>query len=139
MADIVDIQYVENPAGIQHVFRAWDGPTGQYLDRRLRVLQTKAVATAPIDTGRLKSRITVKETHRGKELEGMVGTNPGVAGVTGYGYWQHEGVKPHDIKPVRAKALRFMMNGTVVYLARVRHPGFAATRYLTRWLREAVK
>jgi len=40
-----------------------------------------------------------------------------------YGAMQEFGTKPHDIVPIRAKALRFMAGENVVFAKRVHHPG----------------
>jgi hypothetical protein len=40
-----------------------------------------------------------------------------------YGAMLEEGTRPHDIVPIRAEALRFMLGGNVVFAKRVHHPG----------------
>ncbi len=42
-----------------------------------------------------------------------------------------EGTRPHVIRPRRAKALRFRVNGRIVYAQKVSHPGNKGTRWFT--------
>lgn len=48
----------------------------------------------------------------------------------------HNGSRPHLIRPRRARALRFMVDGRVVYARLVRHPGYVGDPYLTKALRD---
>jgi hypothetical protein len=49
----------------------------------------------------------------------------GAGGPAWYGRLHEEtGTKPHDIFPVRAKALAFYVGGKLVFAKRVHHPGF---------------
>jgi hypothetical protein len=41
-----------------------------------------------------------------------------------YGAMQEGGTRPHEIVPVRARALRFVSGGQTVFARRVQHPGF---------------
>ncbi|MGW1989572.1 hypothetical protein [Embleya sp. NPDC001921] len=47
-----------------------------------------------------------------------------------------DGTRPHIIRPRRAKALRFVVDGEVVYSAIVRHPGTRPNNFFARALRE---
>ncbi|MDD4984189.1 MAG: hypothetical protein PHQ43_00170 [Dehalococcoidales bacterium] len=49
-----------------------------------------------------------------------------------YGYFVREGTAPHEIRPVRAKALRFQIGGQIVFARKVNHPGTAANPYHVR-------
>ena len=49
-----------------------------------------------------------------------------------YGYWVREGTPPHDIYPKTAKALRFEMDGQIIFAKHVRHPGSKANPYHRR-------
>lgn len=48
----------------------------------------------------------------------------------------NDGTRPHLIRPKNAKALRFRVDGKVVYAKVVRHPGTRARPFLDRALRE---
>ena len=45
------------------------------------------------------------------------------------------GTRPHIIRPVRARALRFTVGGRVVFATMVRHPGTSANNFLVTALR----
>jgi hypothetical protein len=120
-------------------FRSWGGPVGRHIDKRARTLSVKAKAVAPKDTGALTASIVVENAKHGRELEAQVGTYPGLGGKRGYAYFQHEGTKPHVIRPRYAQALRFKIGGIIVFAKKVNHPGFGSTKFLSRWLREVVK
>jgi hypothetical protein len=46
-----------------------------------------------------------------------------------------KGTRPHLIRPRRAKALRFEVDGTTVFAKLVRHPGTRANDFMARALR----
>lgn len=48
------------------------------------------------------------------------------------GKWIVGGTKPHIIRPVRAKMLRFVVNGKVVFARKVKHPGTKPNLYPQR-------
>jgi len=48
------------------------------------------------------------------------------------------GTRPHIIRPVRARALRFTVGGRVVYATVVRHPGSRANPFLIEALRASL-
>jgi len=76
---------------------------------------------APVRTGRLRQSIIVRlET-------GEVSVGPTVP----YAPYVEYGTKPHIIRPVRAKALAFEVQGTTVFAKLVHHPGFAG-RFFVR-------
>lgn len=47
-----------------------------------------------------------------------------------------DGTRPHLIRPRRKQALRFVVDGEVVFAALVRHPGTRPNNFLARALRE---
>ncbi len=53
--------------------------------------------------------------------------------------WITDGTDPHIIEPVTAKALRFTSGGTVVFAARVQHPGTKPDDFLLRAIREVAQ
>lgn len=87
-----------------------------------------------MDTGRLRSSIradpprlfTLRPSVRvGSDLD--------------YAEWVHDGTRPHTIRPRRAKALRFVVGGRVVYAKVVQHPGTRPRPFLDRALREVAR
>lgn len=63
-----------------------------------------------------------------------------VIGDKPYAYFLHEGTSAHEIRPRKAKALRFYSQsaGGFVFAKIVHHPGTEALPYLTQPLAEAV-
>lgn len=49
-----------------------------------------------------------------------------------YGFYVRSGTRPHVIRPVRAKALRFFVGGRPVFARRVNHPGTKPNPYHVR-------
>ncbi|MEM2177034.1 MAG: HK97 gp10 family phage protein [Archaeoglobaceae archaeon] len=68
---------------------------------------------APKRTGRLVQSI---QKHVGR-LSAQVGTD------VEYAIYVEFGTRPHEIRPVHARALRFEVDGRIVFAARVWHPG----------------
>lgn len=124
-----------NEAGFDAVFHEWSGPVGRHVSRQCRKLETLAVTSAGLKTGALRRSITTYYTRRGKILEARVGANPGPGGVVGYALYHHEGTRPHVIRPKKAQALRFTVQGHTVFAKVVHHPGTKPNPYLTRWIR----
>lgn len=89
-----------------------------------------------VDTGRLRANT--------REQQGVSASGPFsqvVSGWTGtqggarsYVMPHHDGSPPHIIRARRAKTLRFVWRGEVVFRRQVRHPGTRGTKFLTRAL-----
>jgi hypothetical protein len=77
-------------------------------------------------TGRLTSPKVLRGELRSANASGAWGY---LTNYTPYGAYIEYGTKAHDIRPKRAKALRFMVGhhaivgGEIVFAKRVRHPG----------------
>lgn len=54
-----------------------------------------------------------------------------------YALVQNDGVNPYDIFPRSAKALRFVVDGAVIFAKRVRHPGIKGKQYIEKSIDEA--
>jgi hypothetical protein len=71
----------------------------------------------PVRTGRLRETLFAR-------VEGGGVTARGVVGFTAdYARPVEEGARPHVIRPRRAKVLRFVVGGRVVFAPIVNHPG----------------
>lgn len=53
-----------------------------------------------------------------------------------YARFVNDGTAPHQIRPTRARALRFRVGGRIVFARVVNHPGTRARPFLDRALRE---
>ena len=106
-------------------------PTGDVtrdLWRRMTRVKFESRKLVRVRTGRLLSTIDVKLQPRARYL--WVAVVAGGKGITYAGY-EHDGTAPHEIRARRKKALRFVLNGQVVFRRRVWHPGTTGTLFLT--------
>lgn len=106
------------------------GSAPRLLVTRLRDNVTeRARREAPARTGALRNSI------QGEPVT-LVGDKirSGVRAQAEYGIFVHEGTKPHPIVARRAKALRFEMNGMIVYAKSVYHPGTKPNPFFRRAL-----
>lgn len=103
------------------------GPVVRDLERRMRRVQFEARKLVRVRTGALLASIRT-ETSYGKRSP-MVKVIAGGKGVR-YAIYEHDGTAPHEIRARRRKALRFMINGQVVFRQRVWHPGTTGTLFL---------
>jgi hypothetical protein len=105
-----------------------DGPVVKDLLRRMRRVKFESRKLVRVRTGRLLSTI---DTRVGSNSGGVyVDVVAGGRGITYTGY-EHDGTRPHVIRARRKKALRFMINGQVVFRTKVNHPGTTGTLFLT--------
>lgn len=109
---------------VQAMMTSPTGGVARDMYRRGQNVRSRALRLAGVDTGRLRTSITVEMTHEG----GVVGVRVGSAVV--YAMWHHEG---HGvIRPVRAKVLVFHVGGRWVFTKQARAvPG-------TEFLRKAL-
>ena len=110
------------------------GPVIHDLDRRMTRSQMHARKTVRVRSGLLLSTI--------RKQPGFAKTYVYVdliAGKRGMRYTgvEEEGSAPHEIRPRRRKALRFTVNGAVVFRSRVWHPGTKGSRFLSSSLAAA--
>lgn len=111
-------------------------PTGRNLDSVVKRVAFKALVTAaegilpdiidetPIKTGTLR-RSQIVTPHQARMTASISANTP-------YAHSIHEGSKPHDIVPRKAKVLAFMSNGEMVFRKRVRHPGNKGNPWMSR-------
>lgn len=113
--------------------RTIQGEARRALRLRAPQVLNRAKILAPVDTGRLRSSGRIEYTS-------TFGFRPKATVVfdTDYAAAVNDGSKPHVIRPKRAKALRFRVNGRWVYAKVVHHPGTKGTRFLDRALRDVV-
>jgi hypothetical protein len=106
----------------------------------------RAKVLAPVDTGRLRASIRVERRSTfGLRQRWTVGSDVAYAPLV------NDGTKPHVIRPKRAHtlrrssrgivkpALRFKLNGKIVYFAKVNHPGTKPNPFLDRALADVAR
>jgi len=107
------------------------GASRAELETSARQVMNRAKVLAPVDTGRLRASIRI-ESRRTFTFRTVYTVGSDVE----YAQAVHDGTRPHVIRPVRAKALRFKVGGRVVYAKLVNHPGTKGRPFLDRALRE---
>ena len=134
----VHAQYVgsvTDETAIHDIFRAPTGPVGQDIEQRAQRVLISARALTPKHTGRLVStlRIEAGDAALGPYRDIAIGY-PGRTDYLGYVIY---GTEPHVIRPTRAKALRFLSGGKIVFSRVVHHPGTKANDFMIRALNSA--
>jgi hypothetical protein len=84
---------------------------------------------APMRSGEL--RRSVQQRSAGLEGEVTIGAP--------YAVFVASGTQPHVIRPVRAHALRFEVEGDVVFATRVQHPGTQSNPFVQRAAQRLVR
>ena len=110
------------------------------LNRSLRRIGTVLVPAlkrnTPVRSGKLRNstRFQIKGTRDDQALDVRQGarTEKGVI----YRPFVTGGTRPHEIRPVTAKALRFNVGGRVVFAKKVNHPGTKPNPFHVKTLNE---
>ncbi len=107
-----------------------------------RTLQRRAQQAAVIGGATLKTDVRraapykTGETQQKTDVRNFRSTDAGAAFTiisdTPQARWTNDGTRPHTIRPRRAKALRFVVGGRVVFARVVHHPGNKGTRWFER-------
>lgn len=105
------------------------GDVGRHLAKKGRLITTAAKAQVGVRTGALRSSIHMRHLRDSRGQFIKIGSN------LNYALLHHEGSRPHVITANRARVLRFVSKGRVVFAHAVMHPGTKANRYLTDNLR----
>lgn len=109
--------------------RTFSGASRRELRIAAGQVVNRAKIFAPVDTGRLRASVDYRtssffslrpKAHVFSDVE--------------YAPFVNDGTRPHIIRPKNAKALRFRVNGQVVYARVVHHPGTKARPFLDRAL-----
>jgi len=112
-------------AELDNFLNAPSGQVGAYLAKKGRMITVAAKAQVGVRTGALRASIHMRH------LRDSRGQYVKIGSVLDYAPLHHNGTKPHIIRPDRAKVLRFVRGGKVIFAHSVRHPGTKANRYLT--------
>jgi len=88
-------------------------------------LFSESVIQTPVKTGRLQSghRYSI-EVLRGR-----------IYPTVKYAIFVHEPTRPHIIEPRRAKVLRFIIGGKVIFAKKVKHPGTKGQPFFEKAIR----
>lgn len=114
---------------LERMLRLPGGIVHRTLTRRAQRVVNRAQQLAPGSMGR--GIIWHIEGH-GRDLSAVITS-------THYAtQWVINGTRPHQIRPVRAQALRFTTGGRVVFARLVNHPGTQPNDFLNKALREAL-
>lgn len=104
------------------------GPVIRDLDRRMTKVALNVRRLTPVRSGKTVS--TVRKQPRFLKRSVSVDVIMGGRGAAPVGVLE-EGSPPHEIRPRRRKALRFVVGGRVVFRQRVWHPGTKGHHMLT--------
>lgn len=115
---------------IERMLRLPGGMVYRNMERRVRRAEAEAIRRAPGSMGTtIRSQI---QRGPGGEFRGVIrSTHRATIYVV-------SGTRPHVIRPVRARALRFTVGGRVVFARVVHHPGTEANNFLAAALRAAL-
>ncbi len=110
-----------------------NGEVGRFLARKGRAIQAGAQRQVGVRTGALRSSIHMRHFSdpRGQYVK--------IGSPLSYARMHHEGTPPHLIRPDRAKMLRFVSRGQIVFAHMVRHPGTKPNRYLTDNMKRVIR
>ena len=127
--------------GLQDRLRKVDGVMIASVNDALRAIARLFVTTkghgplpdeTPVRTGALK-RSSISQIVNGVAMQKVeIRQGARTSGGSFYGHFVREGTEPHEIRPVRAKALRFMIGNQVIFAMKVDHPGTRANPYHQR-------
>ncbi len=105
------------------------GDVGRYLAKKGRLITAAAKAQVGVRTGALRASIHMRHLRDSRGQFVKIGSN------LNHALMHHEGTRPHVITANRARVLRYVTKGRVVYAHAVMHPGTKPNRYLTDNLR----
>ena len=105
--------------------KVFPGEADKAIDETMRIASLRGYQwmypITPIKTGELRASLFSRQTSPYRMEIGA--TAP-------HSIFVHQGTRAHEIRPVRAKALRFMMGGKVIFARRVWHPGTRAQPFV---------
>lgn len=122
-------------AAIRAVFVSHTEGIGRDLDARGRRVEAAARRLVGVQSGRLRG--SIRRDRGGNQYGAYVHITAGIPGETFYLGYHMYGTGPHVIRPRRARALRFEMNGQIVFAQKVNHPGTAPVPFLQEALAAA--
>jgi hypothetical protein len=126
----VSTEFNLHRTAIQRMLHLPGGLVYRDMERRVRRVEAEARRRAP---GSMGDYITVAiRSGSGGDFQGVINSrHPASLYVLG-------GTRPHVIRPVRARALKFDVGGRTVFAKVVMHPGTQPNRFLQEALRAAL-
>lgn len=115
------IKIVLDRAGIQADAAAISTPE---VRRVTRTVLNRSAVFCPVDTGNLRAGGRMKMVVTARGARGIVEY------IAKYAAAVEDGSAPHIIKARKKKALKFVVDGQVVFAKSVRHPGAPARPFL---------
>lgn len=121
-----------NRTAIQRMLRLPGGIVWRDMERRVRRVEAEARRRAPGSMGEGRNLTVLIRPGPGGDFQGVINVrHPAALYVLG-------GTRPHVIRPVRARALRFTVGSQTVYAKVVHHPGSKPNNFLKEALRAAL-
>ncbi|WP_328436875.1 hypothetical protein OHA71_06380 [Streptomyces sp. NBC_00444] len=128
----VSTEFNLNRTAIQRMLRLPGGMVYRNMERRVRRVEAEARRRAPGSMGDADNLTVLIRSGPGGDFQGVINSrHPATLYVIG-------GTRPHVIRPVRARALRFTVGGRTVYARVVMHPGTQPNNFLREALRAAL-
>jgi len=125
----IDVSVQIDRSRLERLLRLPGGLVERNMRRRIERVENRARQLAP---GSMSRQIRSEITRERNEVTGFViSDHPATIFVV-------SGTRPHIIRPVRARALRFQVGGRTVFAKIVYHPGTRANNFLLEALREAL-
>ena len=126
----MSVEFNLHRSAIERMLHLPGGMVYRNMERRVRRVEEEAKRRAPGSMGRhISAQI---RSGPGGDFQGVINSrHPATLYVIG-------GTRPHVIRPVRARALRFTVGGSTVYAKVVMHPGTKPNNFLREALRAAL-
>ena len=121
-----------NRTAIERMLRLPGGMVYRNMERRVQRVEAEARRRAPGSMGQ-GNNITVQSRRGpGGDFQGVINSRPPAS------LYVLGGTRPHVIRPVRARALKFTVGARTVYAKVVMHPGTQPNRFRQEALRAAL-
>jgi hypothetical protein len=117
-----------DPVALAELVGNGAGPIVRDHKRRAANVQTAAKVIVRKRTRKLEHSIVTRTTVTGLRINTIIGTD------LPYALYEHDGTRPHIIRPRKKKVLRFPAGGGVVFARSVNHPGTTGSFFLARAL-----
>lgn len=127
-------------AGFRETFQSRNSDVGRDLSARATRVQRGARRQVGVKTGLLRRSIVKHWVDNGAGTANRGDLVIRVGSPLNYALLHHTGTRPHVIRPRPPhRALRFVVDGRVVFATKVNHPGTKPNPYLTANLPLALK